>query len=567
MTRYIRHLAAIAAALLGLLVGSPEPLLASGPPRRSIGAAALSGAPEPVRIAQKRPGKRRRRPKKKTPKVAPTVPTAPESPAPSPTELPPPPPLSQRGAQKSIAVLPIQAIEIPEELLLSIRDAILTEVEEAGGLAPVPPGDVRRHLEVLSDHGYEQPFSAESCRGSTQCLATAGRYARAHFALDTRVSGVGGTVKIAMRLFDTERAVERSRVAEAVSETDERERARQLHRMAVQLLQPDTYVGSLRIECDEADAEVYLNDELVGTTPLDERIQDLPAGPYIMRVSKQGFSDVYQFVDVAYRNVTTYRVSLNQNMIASTLVEQESERGFGDLYVYASSGEFELRIDGDPRGRVPLGGAPVTEVAAGERRVSLRYPGGEPLVQPVTVEPGRRTDIVIEEGPEGYQVRTVEIVDAGSPLPETRLAAVASEPAPQALRREPGSFGWRLTTGLVLGGLGVAGLGAGAYFGNQVASLDDEARALEQNGPYPNGAPELARAAELNDEGATAESNQQLAYVAGGALIAIGAGLVIWDFARMAGEDDAAPPPTSPEITVTASPLPGGGFFGLGFGF
>ncbi len=553
MTRYIRHLAAIVV----VLSASPAPAGRRQETEHPASSQALELDSDRRLHAAKRL-KRKKRQKERTPSPQESAPENPST-----DGLSPPPPLQSIEGRKTVAVLPIQAIEIPEELRTSIEAAILTEIDEAGGLAALSPDDVRARADVLGDHGFTRPFTAESCGGNIQCLATAGRYARAHYALDTRVSGVGGTVKIAMRLFDTQEQRERTRVAEVVSETDEKERARQLHRMSVQLLQPDTYVGSLRLECDEAGAEVYLNDELVGSTPLDERIQNLPAGPYIMRVSKEGFSDVYQFVDVAYRNVTTYKVSLNQNTIASTLVEQESERGFGNLYVYATSGEFELRIDGDPRGRVPLGGIPVTEVAAGERRVSLRYPGGEPLIQPVTIEQGRRTDITIEEGPEGYQISAVKVVDAGAPFPEERLAAVTAELAPQAVAPASHSLGWRLTTGLVLGGLGVVGLGAGAYFSNQVTSLDAEAREIERLGPYPDGAPELARAAELNDEGAAAETNQQLAYIVGGALIAVGAGFVIWDFVLLGGEPEAPTPETRTSVTVTANPLPGGGFLGF----
>ncbi|MEO0812329.1 MAG: PEGA domain-containing protein, partial [Myxococcota bacterium] len=246
--------------------------------------------------------------------------------APSPAEerfdanLPKPPDLGSAKGRRRVALLPIQAIEIPDALLAAIEANLLTEIDEVGGLVAVSPEDVRREVEVLANHGFSQPFTAESCNGNTRCLATAGRFARAHLALDTRVSGVGGTVKLAMRLFDTVAKREQTRVAEVVSETDSDERARQIHRMAVQLLQPKTYVGSLNVECDEEGAEIYLNDELVGTTPLKGKLQGLSAGPYILKVSKDGFINVYQFVDVVYRRVSTYQVSLNQNTIASTLV-------------------------------------------------------------------------------------------------------------------------------------------------------------------------------------------------------------------------------------------------------
>ncbi|MEL6546304.1 MAG: PEGA domain-containing protein [Myxococcota bacterium] len=557
MSRYIRHLAAFALAvgLFSAPVAAHAHALGPGADAAQRITPGSLDAGTSMWSAKRR--KKRRRKKK----------------APSPAEerfdanLPKPPDLGSAKGRRRVALLPIQAIEIPDALLAAIEANLLTEIDEVGGLVAVSPEDVRREVEVLANHGFSQPFTAESCNGNTRCLATAGRFARAHLALDTRVSGVGGTVKLAMRLFDTVAKREQTRVAEVVSETDSDERARQIHRMAVQLLQPKTYVGSLNVECDEEGAEIYLNDELVGTTPLKGKLQGLSAGPYILKVSKDGFNNVYQFVDVVYRRVSTYQVSLNQNTIASTLVEVESERGFGELYLYSQTGEFELRIDGDPRGRVELGGTPVNQVAAGERRLSLRWEGGQPLVQPVKVEPGKRTDLVIEPSDDGFRIVSVNVSNLDDPLPQDERLALAPVDTPQELTEARRERSWRWTAGLVAGGLGVVGLGAGAFFSDQVASLDQEARDLEAGGPYEEGSAELIRAAQINDEGASAESNQRLAYVAGAVLVAAGAGLILWDLTL--DEDPASSPAPEPPstITVRAAPTRGGGFFGLGFDF
>lgn len=486
--------------------------------------------------------------------------------------LPPAPALQERRGRKSVALLPLQAIEIPEDLQVAIENDLLTEIDEAGKYSAVTPADVRADLARLKDKNpaFTAPFETENCNGNSECLSIAGRYARAHFAIETRVSGVGGTVKIALRMFDTRSRKEIARTADVISERPPAKRTRELHRLMVQLLRPKSYVGSLTVVCDEPGAEVYLNDELVGTSPLKGAIRGLAAGPYILRVTKDGYSDVYQFVDVVYRKVSTYRVNMNENTIASELVEEESERGFGQVYVYAESGEFDLRIDGDPRGKVPLDGTPLAQVAAGNRRISLRYEGGDPIVEPVPVEAGRRTDVIVKATADGgYEISATEVVDSDAPLPSAAtLAAVAiDDPVGPVVPVEPREFGWRYTSGIVLGAAGALSLLTGAYLSTVVASFDDEADALRAVDLEADSVA-AQRANDLNDKGPTAETQQYVAYGAGVLFLAAGAGLVLWDMARVAE-------PPEPEATVSdetalgisAAPLSGGGMVGLHWRF
>lgn len=537
-------------ALAAVLIGIPVPALST--------AASLDAVPG-VDVDNDRPrlaAKKRVRRKRKR-----TTPTPRNDRGLESKDLPPAPPLQRRKGLKTVALLPPQVIEIPEELRGAIVDALLDEIDEAGFIA-VTPNDVRADLQALSQHGFTQPFATESCGGEAGCLATAGRYARAHFAIETRISGVGGTVRIALRLFDTQSQEEKARTADVLAQDADRARAEQLHRIAVELLHPERFVGSLVIACDEPGAEIYLNDKLLGTAPLSERVTDLPAGPYILRVTKEGFSDVYQFVDVLYRKTSTYRVDLSANTIRSVLVEQESDRGLGELYVYAPEGEFDLRIDGDPKGQVPLEQGPILEIAAGTRRLSLRYEGGSPLVQQIPIESGRRTEVEVERDGDGYRIGRVEIIEVTAALPEERDKENELETSvPPGLATASVEPSWRTPVGWIVGGAGLLALGGGLYFSALTSRFDDELSVIAEQ-DYPEGSPEIARAEELNGRGDDAERNQWIAYGAGGALIAIGAGLVVWDLMRM----DSEPQPSS-EIDVRAGVSPDSAYVGLTFQF
>lgn len=498
-------------------------------------------ASDPALLVARR---RKRRPPNNTPPTAPNAGTQwkPKG------KVAPPPPLKESRGRRVVALLPFQTVEIPDELQHSIENALLTELDEARGLTGVAPKDVTNELEPIKNAlgGTTNP---EVCLGDAACLSFMARYARAHYALETRVSGVGGTIKISLRYIDATTSREIARVARVVEDQEEL-RAKTLHRMAVELFRPSSYVGTLVVETEKPGADVYLNDEYQGPTPL--RKKGLKAGPYILRVSQEGHNDVYQFVDVQYRRASTYEINLGATEIASVLVEAESDAGFGTVWVYSPEGEFELRVDGEPRGAVP--GEPLTRIPAGMRRITLRGNGAKPLVEEVEVQKQKRTDIFVAKQKDGsYRIRAVEIVDLNAPAPAERNLALrdpADDPSPVEHSEE---LGWRFTSGLVVAGVGVVALGTGAYYGNVVRSLNAEAKQLvkaAEADPFAPDDPRLARAEEINEEGPAAQKRQFVGLGVGGALVAAGAGLVLWDLMRVA--------PTETTTTVDDGSTGGG---------
>src|SRR5207247_390910 len=139
-------------------------------------------------------------------------------------------------------------------------------------------------------------------------------------------------------------------------------------------------------------ADIYLDDRLVGSTPLLSPLPGLPAGPHILRLSKAGFADLNQFVDVVYQRNSTVTVDLANNTIAGLIVEVESKTGFGSLYVACSQDGVEIRVDGEPKGQTPLG-KPIEKIAAGRRRVSMRKEGFTAYSQEVDIKANRRLDL------------------------------------------------------------------------------------------------------------------------------------------------------------------------------
>jgi hypothetical protein len=507
---------------------------------------------------------------------APVLPVV-QEPAPAassaiPANLPPPPALPPK--YRAVAVLPVQGQDVPEEIVRGLEQSLLSEVDETEGMRAVSPQDIKTDLSNVG-------IDAALCQGQIACLAKAGRYARAHLTLDAKIAAIGGTLSVSMRLIDTEKATETGRVADPVSE-DAKERAQEVHRMAVQLLAPETYIGSLTLQVSAAAAEVYLDDKLVGTTPLKGPLEGLRAGPHILRVAKPGFADVNQFVDVVYKRNATVSIDLANNTIGGLIVEVESKTGFGAMWLAANVPGVEIRIDGEPKGLTPLSGA-IVKVAAGRRRVSFRGQKMAPQVQELEIKPNTRLDIAVTvNGDKIVLTKQIEATpDAPTPSYEDMVGVAPPTAVVVATTVAPASWapGWRFYSGIVAGGLAVLGLGGGSYFGNRVSATTDEADHLRKE--YEAKVTSLAGTTEFNrardicretakdgtctsgiladrdKTGRTAQRREFLAFGAGGVMAIAAVGLVLWDITSV-----PSTPAAQTNVTVMGldwAPLSGGG--------
>jgi len=68
--------------------------------------------------------------------------------------------------------------------------------------------------------------------------------------------------------------------------------------------------GILSLKCDAFGATVYLDDKLIGTTPIGSIIGNLMAGEHLMKVSKPGYADWIQRVAIVKDQLTQVEVNL-----------------------------------------------------------------------------------------------------------------------------------------------------------------------------------------------------------------------------------------------------------------
>jgi len=156
------------------------------------------------------------------------------------------------------------------------------------------------------------------------------------------------------------------------------------------------------------------------------------------------------------------------------------------------------------------------------------------LGSPIPVDPGEHVVEAVAPGKQAWSSKvqvtgdaakvSVEIPklqaagDQAQPATTTATPAVATTPENTPPTSDKPSGSAQRTTGLVFGGVGVVGIGLGAFFGLQASSKWSDAK--KKCSDYPYGC--SADATDLRSSAHSAGTVSTVAFVAGGALLATG---------------------------------------------
>ncbi len=197
--------------------------------------------------------------------------------------------------------------------------------------------------------------------------------------------------------------------------------------------------------------------------------------------------------------------------LASERAQALQER-LSTLTIRAMSGDdagahLEVRRDGVALQEAEFG-SPIP-VDPGEHVIEAVAPGKQPWSSKVQV--GANAAKVSVEIPK------LEAAD-GKPAEAGPLAVTTTPDNTPPPSDKPASSAAQRTTGLVLGGVGVVGVGLGTFFGLQASSKWSDAKKKCTDYPYGCG----AEGADLRSSASSAASVSTVAFIAGGALLAAG---------------------------------------------
>ena len=207
------------------------------------------------------------------------------------------------SSRLKIAVLDVQAKGQVDPDLPGILGLLMSSrLAQSGVFDVITQEDVRQMV------GYEKMKSSLGCELDASCLAEIGAALGASYLLTSQVAKVGSTYILSLSLIDIDGAKGIGR--DTIKTKSQDELITELERRVDRLVAPLQYdqSGQLAILCPEPGALVEVDGKALGTTPLP--IQDLPAGPHRVVVTKDGFFRYTRDVDVLPGDNQELNVSL-----------------------------------------------------------------------------------------------------------------------------------------------------------------------------------------------------------------------------------------------------------------
>lgn len=203
-----------------------------------------------------------------------------------------------------VLVLPFRPLGIEADRAASLTVLFRGQIEKLGGFA----------LAAEAESAAAVP-KVEACGGKGECLARVLRGAGADLMVLTVAGALGDTYTLDLKLLDTG-GKERRRVSQQLGGADAVliEGARSA---AVQLLAPEQYTGALMVQT-EFEAEVQLDGKAVGKTPLTGPVI-AAVGPRALKITKPGYRDFDQFVEIRFGQTTFVKVDLKNSTISGVL--------------------------------------------------------------------------------------------------------------------------------------------------------------------------------------------------------------------------------------------------------
>ncbi|PID38225.1 MAG: hypothetical protein CSB49_06685 [Proteobacteria bacterium] len=185
-------------------------------------------------------------------------------------------------------------------------------------------GLLRIELARLADAAMPGPAAVQTlmrkhkalagCTGDVTCLAEAGRLLGVDRIISGNVGGLGDSYVVNLKIVDVKSKKELRKIQETISGRPD-QLIEAVRVAAYGLVAPDKLRGALAVLANVPKAQVRLDGELLGTTPLPVK-RGLKVGAHTLRVSKAGYLDVVQEVKVRFQKTAEVVVKLELPKVA-----------------------------------------------------------------------------------------------------------------------------------------------------------------------------------------------------------------------------------------------------------
>lgn len=217
---------------------------------------------------------------------------------------------STRGFEspyRIVAVMPLSSLGSTDEAAQAIERVLVGELESLLGNKMVAPSEILKR-------GHAARAALKTCEGVVTCLVEVfGGLGWDAFVVGN-IAGLGTGRVINLKLIDVRTGSEVRRASDKAT-GDETELIKNMRKAAVTLVAPELLVGTLELQCSQADVEVKVDGRVIGTAPLTKHRLDVPVGRHAVEANGDGLVAFSELVDIEYGEIKEISIILPDNTV------------------------------------------------------------------------------------------------------------------------------------------------------------------------------------------------------------------------------------------------------------
>ncbi len=144
---------------------------------------------------------------------------------------------------------------------------------------------------------------------------------------------------------------------------------------ALGIISPQINVGTLTVVANPPEAKIFLNDKLMGISPLE--LFSVSAGNYNLKITLNGYETWQKRIDIP----AGQEIPVDANLIKSI--------SHGEIFIDSIPNGAVIFIDSQHHGATPK---KIKDISLGVHQISLTLPGYEKFSEFLTIQPGRNAD-------------------------------------------------------------------------------------------------------------------------------------------------------------------------------
>ena len=199
-----------------------------------------------------------------------------------------------------LAVFRIDPLGVDTQIVSRLEGLFRLELSRLADASMPGPGEIDRAL--------RHDPSLQNCTGEVGCLVRLGKLLGVEQVISGNVGGLADSFVVNLKLVDVASGKEIRRIQEPISGRPD-ELIEAVRVAAYGLVAPERLRGALAVLADQPGAQVFLDGEMVGKTPLPA-VHGLRVGSHVLRVSKDGYADVIETVRVRFQKTAQVVVRL-----------------------------------------------------------------------------------------------------------------------------------------------------------------------------------------------------------------------------------------------------------------